>query len=123
MNVLLVFRGTYGGLHKVYGVNPDMAIFGKAIGNGYAINAVIGKKEIMNMANETFISSTFWTEKNWICCCPSNNRGNEKKLNLGKKVNSIGKKIKKFLVRLFKKISFKNQYSRYGFFTIFFDKF
>ena len=38
------FRGTYGGLHKVFGVNPDIAIFGKALGNGYAINAIIGKK-------------------------------------------------------------------------------
>ena len=40
------FRGAYGGLrNKIFGVNPDLAIFGKAIGNGYAINAIIGKKE------------------------------------------------------------------------------
>ena len=41
------FRETFGGLHKKYKVNPDIAIFGKALGNGYAINAIIGKKEIM----------------------------------------------------------------------------
>jgi glutamate-1-semialdehyde aminotransferase len=57
------FRQTYGGLHKFYKVNPDMAIFGKALGNGYAINAIIGKEEIMRYAEETFISSTFWTER------------------------------------------------------------
>ena len=57
------FRQNFGGLHKYYNVTPDLAIFGKALGNGYAINAVIGKKDIMNFANSTFISSTFWTER------------------------------------------------------------
>lgn len=57
------FRQTFGGLHKLYGVEPDMAIFGKALGNGYAITAVIGRREIMEAAQSTFISSTFWTER------------------------------------------------------------
>ena len=57
------FRQTYGGLHKLFKINPDMAIFGKALGNGYAINAIIGKERIMRSAEETFISSTFWTER------------------------------------------------------------
>lgn len=57
------FRETFGGLHKKYGVEPDMAMFGKALGNGYAITATIGKREIMEAAQTTFISSTFWTER------------------------------------------------------------
>jgi glutamate-1-semialdehyde 2,1-aminomutase len=57
------FRQTFGGLHKLYGVEPDMAIFGKALGNGYAITAVIGRREVMEAAQSTFISSTFWTER------------------------------------------------------------
>lgn len=57
------FRQTFGGLHKMYGVEPDMAMFGKALGNGYAITATIGKREIMEAAQTTFISSTFWTER------------------------------------------------------------
>lgn len=57
------FRKTFGGLHKEYNVNPDMAIFGKALGNGYAINAIIGEKEVMEAAQTSFISSTFWTER------------------------------------------------------------
>ena len=56
------FRQTFGGIHKIYGVNPDILILGKALGNGYAINAVLGKKEIMDNIYNTFISSTFWTE-------------------------------------------------------------
>ncbi|HLD09854.1 MAG TPA: aminotransferase class III-fold pyridoxal phosphate-dependent enzyme, partial [Methylophilaceae bacterium] len=57
------FRQTFGGLHKMYGVEPDMAMFGKALGNGYGITAIIGKREIMEAAQSTFISSTFWTER------------------------------------------------------------
>jgi glutamate-1-semialdehyde 2,1-aminomutase len=57
------FRETYGGLHLKYGVEPDIAMFGKALGNGYAINAIIGKREVMEYAQSTFISSTFWTER------------------------------------------------------------
>lgn len=57
------FRQSFGGIYKIYGVEPDMAVFGKALGNGYAITAVIGKKEIMEAAQKTFISSTFWTER------------------------------------------------------------
>jgi glutamate-1-semialdehyde 2,1-aminomutase len=57
------FRETYGGLHLKYKINPDIATFGKALGNGYAVNAVIGTDSIMNYANLTFISSTFWTER------------------------------------------------------------
>ena len=43
------FRQSFGGLHKIYGVNPDMAWFGKAMGNGYSIAAIIGKREIMDL--------------------------------------------------------------------------
>ena len=57
------FRQTFGGLHKMYGVEPDMAMFGKAMGNGYAVTAIIGKRAIMEAAQSTFISSTFWTER------------------------------------------------------------
>lgn len=57
------FRETFGGLHKKYGVEPDIAVFGKALGNGYPITAVIGRDEVMEVAQDTFISSTFWTER------------------------------------------------------------
>jgi glutamate-1-semialdehyde aminotransferase len=69
-NIILIFdectsgfRQTDGGLHKLYEVEPDMAVFGKALGNGYAITAVIGRRDVMDVAQSTFISSTFWTER------------------------------------------------------------
>jgi glutamate-1-semialdehyde 2,1-aminomutase len=57
------FRRSFGGLHLHYGVDPDIATFGKTLGNGYAINAAIGRAEVMEAAQSTFISSTFWTER------------------------------------------------------------
>jgi len=57
------FRQTFGGIHKMFGVEPDMAMLGKALGNGYAINAVIGRRDVMEAAQSTFVSSTFWTER------------------------------------------------------------
>jgi glutamate-1-semialdehyde aminotransferase/spore coat polysaccharide biosynthesis protein SpsF (cytidylyltransferase family) len=56
------FRITNGGLHKFFNVNPDIVIFGKAISNGYPLGVVLGKENVMNAAQETFISSTYWTE-------------------------------------------------------------
>lgn len=57
------FRETFGGLHKKYGVEPDMAVYGKTLGNGYAITGVVGRRSVMEAAQSTFISSTFWTER------------------------------------------------------------
>ena len=68
-NIILIFdectsgfRESFGGIHLKYGINPDMCMLGKALGNGYAITAIIGKKDLMMATCETFISSTFWTE-------------------------------------------------------------
>jgi len=57
------FRETFGGLHIKYGIQPDIAVFGKSLGNGYAVSAVVGRNDVMQMAQMTFISSTFWTER------------------------------------------------------------
>ena len=57
------FRQSFGGLHKFYNVEPDIAIFGKSLGNGFGINGIIGKKSVMSCATSSFISSTFWTER------------------------------------------------------------
>ena len=57
------FRQTFGGIHKYLGVNPDIAIFGKTLGKGHPITAIIGKKKIMNSSQSSFISSTFWSER------------------------------------------------------------
>ena len=57
------FRVNLGGVHMEYGVYPDIAVFGKALGNGFPISAVVGRYQVMEAAQGTFVSSTFWTER------------------------------------------------------------
>ena len=88
------FRSCYGGLHLEYKINPDIAIFGKALGNGHAINAIIGKKEIMENTMNTFISSTFWTERiGSVAGLETLNL--MKKIESWKTISKIGRNIKK----------------------------
>jgi glutamate-1-semialdehyde 2,1-aminomutase len=56
------FRFHYGGVHLKYGVDPDLAVYAKALGNGYPISAVVGREPVMSAVHQTFISSTSWTE-------------------------------------------------------------
>ena len=60
--ITIGWRYNFGGAHLKLGVNPDMATFAKAMGNGHPIAAVIGTKEAMYGAEDSFISSTYWTE-------------------------------------------------------------
>jgi len=57
------WRLNHGGAHLILGLEPDIAVFGKAISNGYPMGAIIGKKEVMSSAQDTFISSTYWTDR------------------------------------------------------------
>jgi len=57
------FRINCGGIHLTLGVEPDIAVFAKALGNGYPISAILGREDVMSAAQETFISSTAWTER------------------------------------------------------------
>jgi glutamate-1-semialdehyde 2,1-aminomutase len=52
-----------GGAHLTFGLSPDIAVFSKALGNGYPIGAIIGTSKVMDAAQRTFISSTNWTER------------------------------------------------------------
>ena len=45
------------------GVDPDIAVFAKGLSNGYAMAAVLGRAKVMQAAHDTFISSTYWTER------------------------------------------------------------
>ncbi len=57
------FRINTGGAHMTFGVPPDIAVFAKAMSNGYPMGAVIGRGAVMQAAQSTFISSTSWTER------------------------------------------------------------
>lgn len=57
------FRVNLGSIHTLYGLEPDIVVLGKAMGNGYPISALVGKSGVMQAAQDTFISSTYWSER------------------------------------------------------------
>ena len=57
------WRERTGGIYKTVGLKPDIVVYGKALGNGYAISAIVGKKKFMNKVQDSFVSSTAWTER------------------------------------------------------------
>ena len=98
------WRETLGGVYKKVNLKPDIVVYGKALGNGYPISAVVGKKDIMKISNYTFISSTAWTERIGFVA------GLEtikfmKKNNVSSKIINKGKKI----INGWKKIAIKNE--------------
>lgn len=112
-NIILIFdectsgfRETLGGKHLDFNVNPDLAIFGKAIGNGYAINAILGIEKYMKNIDQTFISSTFWTERSGpIAALETLNQ--MQRLKSYKIIKRQGKKIKKIWRDVSKKTNIK----------------
>ena len=57
------FRMNTGGVHLVYGVEPDLATYAKALSNGFAMAAIVGRKSVMEAVQKTFISSAYFTER------------------------------------------------------------
>lgn len=57
------FRLNAGASHLLIEVEPDICVLGKALGNGHPIGAIIGRKEVMDAAQQSFISSSYWTER------------------------------------------------------------
>ncbi|GIT29849.1 MAG: aminotransferase class III [Planctomycetaceae bacterium] len=56
------FRPSDAGVQPVLGVEPDMAVFAKSISNGFAMGAVVGRRDVMAAAEQMFVSSTYWGE-------------------------------------------------------------
>jgi glutamate-1-semialdehyde 2,1-aminomutase len=57
------WRMTDGGVYKLNGFTPDIVVYAKAMGGGFAIAAVVGRNEVMDAAQDSFMSSTTWTER------------------------------------------------------------
>ncbi len=96
------FRETFGGIFQKYNVEPDMVMFGKTIGNGYALTAVVGRKSVMEAAQSTFISSTFWTERIGPTAALATLKVMEREQSWNK-ITDTGKKMQKGWLSLAKK--------------------
>ena len=97
------FRQFFGGLHQAVNIIPDMAIYGKALGNGYAITAVLGKDSVMEKAKNSFMSSTFWTERIGPTAALKTLEIMERE-KTWIRINNLGKN----LIKIWKKIALKN---------------
>jgi glutamate-1-semialdehyde 2,1-aminomutase len=100
------FRETFGGLHLKYNVIPDICILGKALGNGYPVTAILGKRKIMDFAQSSFISSTFWGEKTGFVAALETLNQMEKKKSW-KIISKKGEETKKNILRIAKKNKLK----------------
>ncbi|HXG87648.1 MAG TPA: aminotransferase class III-fold pyridoxal phosphate-dependent enzyme [Vicinamibacterales bacterium] len=63
------FHMGLGGAQKKFGVTPDMACFGKAMGNGFPIACVVGRADVMKIFEEVFFSFTFGGEVASLAAC------------------------------------------------------
>jgi glutamate-1-semialdehyde 2,1-aminomutase len=100
------FRLNTGGAHLLYGIEPDIAVFSKALGNGYPIGAIIGKGGIMDAAQNTFISSTMWTERIGPAAALATIK-KHRTFDVGKHLVSIGKLVQAGWARLAEKNGLK----------------
>lgn len=60
--IITGFRIDLGGAQKSFGVVPDLAAFGKSMGNGMPISAIVGRRELMRYMDDIFFSGTFGGE-------------------------------------------------------------
>ena len=61
------FRVALGGAQEYFGVTPDLTTVGKAMANGYAVAALVGKEEVMKvLTSDVFLSSTFFPNSDSI---------------------------------------------------------
>lgn len=90
--ITAAMRLTTGGAHLLYNVNPDIAVFAKAISNGYPMAAIIGREKVMQSAQSTFISSTYWTERIGPVATLATIR-KHKRLKVAERLIQVGKNI------------------------------
>lgn len=88
------FRMNMGGAHLRFGIQPDIAVFGKAFTNGYPLSAVIGKKSVMDAAQSSFISSLFWTERTGLAAALATIREMQR-IDSPTTITKLGSEIKK----------------------------
>jgi glutamate-1-semialdehyde 2,1-aminomutase len=96
------FRISNTGAYKKIGFNPEIVVYGKGLGNGFPITAIVGKKNIMNIATKSFISSSNWSERVGFCAALKTIEIIEKK-KVWKHLDTIGKQIREGWVKIFKK--------------------
>jgi glutamate-1-semialdehyde 2,1-aminomutase len=86
------FRLTIGGAHRLFDLRPDIAVFAKGMSNGYPMSAIIGVRDVMQAAQDSFVSSTYWTERIGPTAAIATIK-KIKRLNIPEKLSRIGKEV------------------------------
>jgi len=86
------WRLNLGGAHLKFKIAPDIAVFAKGMSNGYPMAAIIGIKDVMQASQESFISSTYWTERIGPTAALATIK-KFKKMNVSVALQAIGQKI------------------------------
>jgi glutamate-1-semialdehyde 2,1-aminomutase len=87
------FRLNNGGAHLLYDLEPDIAVFAKGMSNGFPMAAIIGKSNVMQVVQDTFISSTYWTDRVGPTAALATIRKIKEK-NVSERLIKTGKKVK-----------------------------
>ena len=95
-----------GGACEYFGIHADIAVFAKGMANGYPIAAIIGKKKYMDAAQDSFISSTFWTERIGFAAAIATMK-KYKENNVQDHLNRMGKKVQEGWIALAEKHDIK----------------
>lgn len=90
------FRECLGGMHLRQTIMPDLVTYGKAISNGFPMAALVGRRKIMEKALDTFISSTYWTDRIGPTAALATIKKQEK-IQAGQQIIKIGEQIKSIL--------------------------
>lgn len=80
------------GMHQIYGVAPDLATFAKTMSNGIPMAAVIGRGNVMDYAQRTFISSAYWTERSGPSAALAT-LNKHRRIQAGKTLTAIGQSV------------------------------
>lgn len=96
------FRMNSAGAHLLFDITPDIAVFSKALGNGFPIAAIIGKEDVMDAAQSSFISSTMWTERTGPAAALAT-INKHRSANVGDHLIAVGKQVQEGWTRLAKK--------------------
>jgi glutamate-1-semialdehyde 2,1-aminomutase len=93
--VISGFRYFLNGVQGLYGVTPDLSTFGKAMGNGYSVSALCGKKELFDLGlrdkgNVFLLSGTYFSETTGLAASIAT----IKELIDGREFDFIGDKLK-----------------------------
>ncbi len=112
--IITGFRMALGGAQEVYGVTPDLACFGKAMGNGMPISAVVGKREIMEIFDDIFFSFTFGGELASIAAALATLRAMRER-NAIEHIHTIGARLKRGYAKLVEEFDMSETTEMIGF--------